>query len=275
MSTPATVYTLADEIATIEMDRPDTLNALSLQLVTELRNAVKTAVDDGARVAILKGRGRGFCSGGDLREMRSMWEREGRIEAFLEEPLRELHDLIASICEAPIPFIAAVNGVCAGAGTNLALACDIILAADNARFSEGFVKIGLSPDCGGTYFLPRIVGEKLAAELLMTGDEIDAARAERIGLVNHIVPAAQLDTHATEFARKLASRPAGSLERIKRLLTISGGNSLREQLDREHEAQLESGRSADFKEGVAAFMEKRKPAFQGRIRSTDLAPDEK
>ena len=264
MTTPATVYTLADEVATIEMDRPDSLNALSLQLVTELRNAVKKAVDDGARAAILKGRGRAFCSGGDLREMRSMWEREGRIEAFLEEPLRALHDLIASIREAPIPFIAAVNGVCAGAGTNLALACDIVIAADNAAFSEGFVKIGLSPDCGGTYFLPRIVGEKLAAELLMTGDEIDAARAERIGLVNYVVPSDELDARAAKLAQKLASRPAGSLARIKRMLNDSGGNSLREQLDLEHECQLESGRSADFKEGVAAFMEKRKPVFLSR-----------
>ncbi|MCC6452870.1 MAG: enoyl-CoA hydratase/isomerase family protein, partial [Acidobacteria bacterium] len=107
MTTPAVIYSFADGVATIEMDRPDALNALSLQLVTELIDAVKKAVDDGARVAILKGRGRAFCSGGDLREMRSMWEREGRIEAFLEEPLRKLHELIASIREAPIPFIAA------------------------------------------------------------------------------------------------------------------------------------------------------------------------
>jgi len=264
MTKPATVYTLADKVATIEMDRPDSLNALSLQLVTELRTAVEKAVDDGARAAILKGRGRAFCSGGDLREMRSMWEREGRIEAFLEEPLRALHDLIVSIREAPIPFIAAVNGVCAGAGTNLALACDIVLAADNSAFSEGFVKIGLSPDCGGTYFLPRIVGEKLATELLMTGDEIDAARAERIGLVNYVVPPEELDDRAAKFAKKLASRPAGSLKRIKRLLNESGGNSLREHLELEHECQLESGRSEDFREGVAAFMEKRKPVFSGR-----------
>lgn len=264
MTTPAAIFSFAGEIATIEMDRPDALNALSLQLVSELVDAVKKAVDDGARVAILKGRGRAFCSGGDLREMRSMWEREGRIEAFLEEPLRKLHELIASIREAPIPFIAAVNGVCAGAGTNLALACDIVIAADSAEFSEGFVKIGLSPDCGGTYFLPRIVGEKLAAELLMTGDDIDAVRAERIGLVNHVVPAGELDQRAELFARKLAERPAGALRRIKRMLAGSSGNTLREQLDLEHECQLESGRSPDFKEGVAAFIEKRKPDFQSR-----------
>lgn len=264
MTTPAAILSFAGEIATIEMDRPDALNALSPQLVSELVDAVKKAVDDGARVAILKGRGRAFCSGGDLREMRSMWEREGRIEAFLEEPLRKLHELIASIREAPIPFIAAVNGVCAGAGTNLALACDIVIAADNAAFSEGFVKIGLSPDCGGTYFLPRIVGEKLAAELLMTGDEIGAVHAERIGLVNQVVPAAELDQRADRFARKLVERPAGALRRIKQMLAASSGNTLREQLDLEHECQLESGRSADFKEGVTAFIEKRKPDFQSR-----------
>lgn len=264
MNAPAVIYSIADEVATIEMDRADTLNALSLQLVTELGTTVKKAVNDGARVAIVKGRGRAFCSGGDLREMRSMWEREGRIEAFLEEPLRKLHDLIASIREAPIPFIAAVNGVCAGAGTNLALACDIVIAADNAAFSEGFVKIGLSPDCGGTYFLPRIVGEKLAAEMLMTGDEVNAERAERIGLVNFVVPADELDLRAEQLAQKLAERPAGVLKRIKRMLAASGGNDLREQLELEHECQLESGRSVDFKEGVAAFMEKRKPVFLSR-----------
>ncbi|KXK00748.1 MAG: enoyl-CoA hydratase/carnithine racemase [Acidobacteria bacterium OLB17] len=264
MTTPAVTYGLRDEIATIEMVRPETLNALSLQLVKELTAAIRKAVADGARVAILKGRGRAFCSGGDLREMRSMWEREGRIEAFLEEPLRALHEMIASINEAPIPFIAAVNGVCAGAGTNLALACDIVIASEDAEFSEGFVKIGLSPDCGGTYFLPRIVGEKLAAELLMTGDAVTAERAEQIGLINYVVPPAELGQRAEEFARKLASRPMGALSRIKRMLRASGENDLRKQLDLEHECQLESGRSRDFREGVAAFAEKRKPLFLDR-----------
>lgn len=257
-------YSLADSTATVEMHRPEALNALSLQLCIDLHAAIKAAEADGARAVILTGSGRAFCSGGDLREMRSMWEKEGRIEAFLDAPLNALHDVIKLIRETPIPFIAAVNGVCAGAGTNFALACDLVVAAEDATFNEAFARIGLSPDCGGTFFLPRAVGEKRAAEIFMFGETLTAASAAEIGMINRVVPAEELTAESEKLARKLAAGPTGAYGRIKKLLNSTFRNSLDEQLALEHECQLESGRSADFKEGVAAFFEKRPPEFRGK-----------
>lgn len=257
------VYELKDTVAVIQMNRPDALNALSLQLTKDLGAAVRQAAADGARAVVLTGSGRAFCSGGDLREMHAIGQQKGRIEAFLEEPLKALHDVILLIRETPIPFIAAVNGVCAGAGTNFALACDLVLAADNATFNEAFVRIGLSPDCGGSFFLPRAIGEKLAAELFMTGGTVDANRAAQIGMINKVVDAEKLTEEALGLAGKLAKSPTGSIGRIKRMLNASYSNSLSEQLALEHECQLESGRSTDFREGVTAFFEKRAPEFTG------------
>jgi 2-(1,2-epoxy-1,2-dihydrophenyl)acetyl-CoA isomerase len=188
---------------------------------------------------------------------------EGRPEKFLEEPLGELHQLISQIRTTPIPFIAAVSGACAGAGTNLALACDIVFAAENATFNEAFVRIGLSPDCGGSFFLPRAVGEKRAAEIFMTGMSIDAATALSFGLINRVVAFDLLLEESLEFARQLASGPTGAIGRIKRLLNASFSNDLDAQLALEHAAQLESGRSDDFKEGLNAFFDKRRPDFTG------------
>src|SRR5919107_427535 len=142
MSFETVKYELQESVAVITFNRPEALNALSLGLTKDLFSAVKQAIADNARAVVLTGEGRAFCSGGDLREMQSMWQREGRIEAFLEEPLKALHDVISLIRETPIPFVAAVQGVCAGAGTNFALACDIVLAAENASFNEAFIKIG-------------------------------------------------------------------------------------------------------------------------------------
>jgi 2-(1,2-epoxy-1,2-dihydrophenyl)acetyl-CoA isomerase len=256
-------YNLDNTVATITMDRPDALNALSRQLTSDLDRAFRQVILDDARAVIFTGNGRAFCSGGDLREMQSMWEKEGRIEAFLEEPLGALHGVIQLIRETPVPFIAAVNGVCAGAGVNFALACDIVIAAEDASFREAFVRIGLSPDCGGTFFLPRAVGEKVAAELFMTGDAVSAERAVAIGMINKAVPAASLLDEARSMAAKLAAGPSGSLGRIKQMLNASFSNDLAAQLALEHECQIESGKSADFKEGVAAFFEKRPPSFTG------------
>jgi 2-(1,2-epoxy-1,2-dihydrophenyl)acetyl-CoA isomerase len=256
-------YELNDTVAVVEMNRPDALNALSLQLTKDLDAAFRQAIADKARAIILTGTGRAFCSGGDLREMRSMWEREGRIEAFLEEPLKALHEVILLIRETPIPFVAAINGVCAGAGTNFALACDIVFAAENTSFNEAFVRIGLSPDCGGSFFLPRAVGEKLAAEIFMTGETISAEKALAIGMINRVVPVDNLMSEATAMAERLALAPTGSIGRIKRMLNASFSNDLSQQLELEHESQIESGKSADFKEGVTAFFEKRQPQFTG------------
>jgi 2-(1,2-epoxy-1,2-dihydrophenyl)acetyl-CoA isomerase len=263
MKLETVVYNIDGNIAVIALDRPDALNALSQQLTRDLTAAIRMSVEEHARAVVITGNGRAFCSGGDLREMRSLWEQEGRIEAFLEEPLAALHGLIQLIRETPMPFIAAVNGVCAGAGTNLALACDLVIAADTASFNEAFVRIGLSPDCGGSFFLPRAIGEKLAAELLMTGESVSAERAAYFGLINRVVPAADLMFEALMIAKKLAAGPTASIGRIKKLLNASSSNSLTEQLALEHDLQIESGRSGDFREGVSAFPEKRQPNFTG------------
>ncbi|MCY7347518.1 MAG: enoyl-CoA hydratase/isomerase family protein, partial [Pyrinomonadaceae bacterium] len=200
-------YELNETTAIITMNRPEALNALSLQLSKDLRSAIEQAIADQARAVVLTGAGRAFCSGGDLREMQTMWRKEGRVEAFLEEPLKALHDVILLIRQTPIPFLAAVQGVCAGAGTNFALACDLIFASDGASFNEAFVRIGLSPDCGGSFFLPRAVGEKLAAELFMTGETLSAERAFQIGMINRVVAAENLIGEAMLMAKKLALAP--------------------------------------------------------------------
>lgn len=262
MSLETVKFEMNGAAAIITMNRPDALNALSLQLTKDLRAAIERAIKEKARAVVLTGAGRAFCSGGDLREMQSMWQREGRIEAFLEEPLKALHDVILLIRETPIPFVAAVQGVCAGAGTNFALACDLVFAAETATFNEAFVRIGLSPDCGGSFFLPRAVGEKIAAEMFMTGETLTAQRALEIGMINRVV-AENLMEEATNMAKKLALAPTGSIGRIKKMLNASFSNDLSQQLNLEHECQIESGKSNDFKEGVQAFFEKRQPNFTG------------
>jgi 2-(1,2-epoxy-1,2-dihydrophenyl)acetyl-CoA isomerase len=264
MNLETVLYSLDGDVATIQMNRPEALNALSLQLGKDLASAVKQSISDNSRAVILTGSGRAFCSGGDLREMRAMGESQGSIEAFLDEPLKALHEVVTLIRQAPIPFVAAVNGVCAGAGTNFALACDLVLAAEDASFNEAFVRIGLSPDCGGTFFLPRAIGEKLAAEMFMTGMTVSAQRAAEIGMINRVVPAAELVAEAQKVASELAGGPTAALGRVKRMLNATFSNDLTEQLKLEADCQVESGQSPDFKEGVSAFFEKRPPKFSGK-----------
>lgn len=250
-------------LAIITLNRPSALNALTVSMGHEFRSAMNEARERGARAIILTGAGRAFCAGGDLREMREMAEKDGRPQAFFDEPLNLIHGCIRLIRETPVPVIAAVNGMATGGGCNFALACDLVLAAESAQFNQAFVRVGLTPDCGGTFILPRLVGWKRATELLMTGDMIDARQAEALGMINRTVADEALMPEAIKLATRLASAPTAALARIKSLLDASAANDYNAQLDLEHQAQIQSGQTKDFMEGVAAFIEKRPPKFTG------------
>lgn len=250
-------------VAVLTLNRPESLNALTLEMGREFQTAIGEALQQGARAIILTGAGRAFCAGGDLRDMQRIAAEDGRIEAFFDEPLRLLHDCILMIRKTPVPFVAAVNGVASGAGCNLALACDLTIAAASARFNQAFIKIGLVPDCGGTFILPRLIGLKRATEFLMTGDMVSAERAAAIGMINEAVPDDELMAQAFAVAERLAQAPTAAIGRIKELLAASATSDYAAQLELERKAQIQSGQTTDFKEGVAAFIEKRPPKFVG------------
>ena len=252
-----------DAVCLLTLNRPDKLNALTVEVAHEFKAAVAEALEKGSRALVITGAGRAFCAGGDLREMQTIASREGRVEAFFDEPLRILNDAILLIRQAPIPFIAAVNGVASGGGCNFALACDLVIAAESAKFNQAFIKIGLVPDCGGTFILPRLVGWKKAAELMFTGDLVTAQQALEMGMINAVTPDAELMSHALAMADKLAAAPTAAIAKIKRLLEASAVNDYGGQLDLERKAQIESGQTSDFREGVNAFLEKRPPRFVG------------
>jgi len=256
-------FEMRGAVAVITLNRPEALNALTSEVGQEFQAAVKELGEHGARAVIITGAGRAFCAGGDLREMQKIAARDGRVDAFFDEPLRLLNDCILLIRQTPLPFIAAVNGAASGGGCNFALACDLVIAAESARFNQAFIKIGLSPDCGGTFILPRLVGWKRATELMMTGEVTNAARALEMGMINSIVPDDQLMTHAMAMAEQLAKAPTAAIGRIKELLEASATNDYSAQLELERKAQLQSGLTKDFREGVAAFIEKRPPKFVG------------
>ncbi len=263
MSYETIQFEMRDAVCVITLNRPESLNALTLAVAGEFKTAIARAVEQKARAVVLTGAGRAFCAGGDLREMQRIASSNGRVEAFFDEPLRELNDCIRLIRQTPLPFIAAVNGAASGGGCNLALACDLVIAGESARFNQAFIKIGLSPDCGGTFILPRLVGWRRATQLMMTGEVTTAAQALAMGMINAVVPDDQLIAQALAMAESLAQAPTAAIGRIKELLDASANNDYGEQLELEREAQLKSGLTRDFKEGVAAFIEKRPPKFVG------------
>lgn len=254
---------MRDAVGVLTLNRPDRLNALNVQVAHEFKAAIAEALERGARAIVITGAGRAFSAGGDLRAMQEIATQEGRVEAFFDEPLRLLNEAILLIRQTPVPFIAAVNGVASGGGCNVALACDIVIAAESARFNQAFIKIGLTPDCGGTFMLPRLVGWKRATELLFTGELISALNAVKMGMINSVVPDEELMSNVMAMAEKLAQAPTAAIGEIKVLLEASATNDMKTHLDLERETQIESGKSKDFAEGVSAFLEKRPPRFVG------------
>jgi 2-(1,2-epoxy-1,2-dihydrophenyl)acetyl-CoA isomerase len=195
--------------------------------------------------------------------MQKLAPQEGKVEAFFDEPLRALNECLLLIRQTPLPFIAAVNGAASGGGCNFALACDLVVASESARFNQAFIRVGLSPDCGGTFILPRLVGWRRATELLMTGDVVSAQQALEMGMINAVVADAELMPRAMSMAEKLANLPTLAIGKIKVLLEASATNDYAGQLELEREAQIQSGLTKDFREGVSAFIEKRSPKFTG------------
>ena len=243
------------------LNRPDKLNAFNPAVHTALADAMTRAETDAAvRCLLITGAGRGFCAGQDLTE-RNM---KAAVIDLGEGLDTRYNPLVKRMRALPKPIVCAVNGVAAGAGANFALACDIVIAARSASFIQAFVKIGLVPDCGGSYFLPRLAGTQRAMALAMTGDRLSAEDAERWGLIWKCVDDAGLKAESEKLARHLASGPTKSLGLIKQAMYSSANNDLAAQLDLERDFQREIGKGEDYREGVAAFLEKRKPEFTGR-----------
>ncbi len=243
-----------DGVAALTLNRPDRLNALTAPLIDGLRAALSDAeADPEVRAVLLRGAGRGFCAGQDLGEVSPGQDLGGTLE--------RLNPLIRALRTSRLPVVCAVQGVAAGAGANLAFACDIVLAAQSARFIQSFVRIGLVPDAGGTHALPRLAGDARARGMALLGEPVGGAQAEAWGLVWRCVPDGDLLPEAERIAAHLAAQPAQAVANIKRALDASGANTLDRQLDLERDLQRECGASADFREGVQAFLEKRPAQF--------------
>ena len=250
-------------ITWITLSRPDKLNAFAGTMREDLLAALQNADrDEACRVVVLTGAGRAFCAGGDVGFMAGL-QKESDTDAF-RGLLDRGREIVMTIRSMTRPVIASINGVAAGAGCNLALACDYRIASDRAQLGETFVRIGLHPDWGGTWLLPRLIGRSRALEILMTGRMVDSREALAIGMVDRMVPHEELMSATESLANALAAGPPIAIRGIKRALEASGGNDLDEQLELEAEHQLASFRSDDAREGMAAFFEKRAPRFEGK-----------
>ncbi len=251
------------DVVALTLNRPDRLNALNVELAAALVDALHRAgADAGVRCVVLTGAGRAFCAGGDLALLRDARRRDAGHE--LEGLLRAGHETVLAIADMPKPVLAAVNGPAAGAGMNLALACDLRIASDQASFGQNFAKVGLFPDFGGTWLLPRLVGAARAAEMFYTGEMISAAEAERIGAVNRVVPHDRLAGETRALAARLAAAPPLAVRAVKQTLFGACRAELVRALDAEISQQVKCFLSEDCAEGLNAFFEKRAPRFRGR-----------
>ncbi|NDV01409.1 enoyl-CoA hydratase-related protein [Pseudoroseicyclus tamaricis] len=246
----------AGGVRIVTLNRPEVMNALNAPMRAELRAALEPGE---ARVIVLTGAGRAFCSGQDLGDGQGLTPPE--VERILAE---EYVPLLMAIVESPVPVIAAVGGPAVGAGASLALACDVVIASEAAVFSQSFTRIGLIPDAGSTWLLPRLVGSARAMGQMLFGEPVSAAEAARMGLIWEAVPEAEFAAHWQARAARLAAGPPAALARVKQALRASAGNGLEEQLATEARLQAECAGTEDFAEGVRAFMDKRAPRFAGR-----------
>lgn len=261
MAWEAIDFELEGGLALVRLNRPEALNALDRRMAKDLYEVCERCSEPEVRTMVLSGAGRAFCAGGDLKEIEARLRAGERMEEFLWPDYQKA---LAKLHEVRCPTIAAVHGFAVGAGCDIALACDIRLAGAGASFGQVYSRVGLVPDCGGTFFLPRVVGSAKALELILTGDVIDAEAALAIGLVRSVHHDDALMEEAVALGRRLAEGPSIALRAAKKLIRASGGLDVATALRAEASAQAETVASRDFQEGIAAFLEKRKPGFQGK-----------
>lgn len=252
---------IENNIAQITFNRPEVFNSFNREMALKLQDVLDDCEkDEAVRAIVLTGNGKAFCAGQDLKEVTSPELNPG-FKKILEE---HYNPIITRIRNIKKPIIAAVNGVAAGAGANIALACDIVVAHERVSFIQAFSLIGLVPDSGGTFFLPRLIGFQKASALAMLGDKISAEEAERLGMIYKLFPSETFEEEVNKLASKLAKMPTKALGLIKELFNQSMTNTLEEQLALESKYQIEAAQSEDYAEGVSAFMEKRQPNFKGK-----------
>lgn len=253
-------FTLENNVAKISLNRPKVFNSFNREMALCLQKTLDECAENKAvRAILLTGNGKAFCAGQDLKEVTNPEDNPG-FKAILEE---HYNPIIRKIRQIEKPVVAAVNGVAAGAGANIALACDIVLASENASFIQAFSKIGLIPDSAGTFFLPRLIGFQKASALAMLGDKISASEAEKLGMIYRVIPAENFAEDTQKTALQLAKMPTKALAYTKQALNQSLTNTLEEQLTLESKLQIEAAQTKDYQEGVNAFVEKRKPTFRG------------
>jgi len=259
------LWACIDGLATITLNRQSAYNALDLATADKLLEAlIRCDEDPAVRAVMITGRGAAFCAGGDIRGMLERVKTDGNASRYLKALTVRLHGLISTLVRMPKPVITAVNGAAAGAGFSLAIAGDLVLAADTARFSVAYTGIALAPDGASTFFLPRLIGAKRALELMYTNRAVSADEAKSLGIVNEVYPAADFEEKAKAYAAALAQGPTIAYGCAKKLVTLSAECSIETQMEHERRAIAACGRTEDFREGADAFFSKRRATFRGK-----------